>query len=105
MPQRPARLSAGTIVGSGTVSNKDTDGGPGRPIDEGGRGYACIAELRTIETLCTGAPKTPFLRYGDIVRIEMLDEGGRSIFGAIEQKVREQEIRRAWLRNSPRAAT
>ncbi len=81
-------LSAGSIVGSGTVSNKDADGGPGRPIDEGGRGYACIAELRTIETIRAGAPKTPFLKSGDIVRIEMLDRSGRSIFGAIEQEIR-----------------
>ena len=87
-------LGAGSIVGSGTVSNRDADGGPGRPISEGGRGYACIAELRTIETIRTGAPATPFLTYGDVVRIEMRDERGRSIFGAIEQEIREQEIRK-----------
>lgn len=80
-------LSAGTIIGSGTVSNKGTDGGPGKPIGEGGVGYSCIAEIRTIETLVDGAPKTPFLAFGDTVRIEMKDAGGHSIFGAIEQTV------------------
>jgi fumarylacetoacetate (FAA) hydrolase len=80
------RLGAGTIVGSGTVSNK-LDGGPGKPIEEGGAGYTCLAELRTVETLRQGGPKTPFLKFGDRVRIEMLDERGRSIFGAIDQQV------------------
>ena len=79
-------LSAGTIVGSGTVSNKGQDGGPGKPIAEGGRGYACLAEVRTIETIQSGAPKTPFLKGGDVVRIEMRAAHG-SIFGAIEQRV------------------
>jgi fumarylacetoacetate (FAA) hydrolase len=80
------RLGAGTIVGSGTVSNK-LDGGPGKPVEEGGAGYTCLAELRTVETLVEGKPSTPFLKFGDRVRIEMLDEGGHSIFGAIEQEV------------------
>jgi fumarylacetoacetate (FAA) hydrolase len=80
-------LAAGSIIGSGTVSNKDKDGGPGRPVAEGGRGYSCIAELRMIETIRSGKPMTPFLRFGDHVRIEMLDHRGRSIFGAIEQVV------------------
>jgi fumarylacetoacetate (FAA) hydrolase len=80
-------LSAGTIVGSGTVSNKDADGSPGKPIAEGGLGYACIAEQRTVETIRTGHPTTPFLNFGDTVRIEMKDERGHSIFGAIEQEV------------------
>jgi len=79
-------LAAGTIVGSGTVSNK-LDGGPGKPIAEGGVGYSCIAEIRTIETIHTGAPKTPFLRFGDRVRIEMRDPDDASIFGTIEQTV------------------
>src|SRR6185295_13828309 len=52
-------LSAGSIVGSGTVSNRGPDGGPGKPIGEGGVGYSCLAEVRTIETLLSGAPKTP----------------------------------------------
>ncbi len=80
-------LSAGTILGAGTVSNRGADGGPGRPIAEGGLGYSCIAEIRTVETLRGGKPVTPFLKFGDRVRIEMLDRDGRSIFGAIEQDV------------------
>ena len=83
-------LSAGTIVGSGTVSNK-LDGGPGKPVAAGGAGYSCIAEQRTVETIESGAPKTPFLRFGDTVRIEMKDKAGRSLFGAIEQKVEKYE--------------
>ncbi len=79
-------LAAGTIIGSGTVSNK-LDGGPGKPVAEGGAGYSCIAEMRMVETLLHGAPKTPFLRFGDTVRIEMKDKAGHSIFGAIEQTV------------------
>ena len=80
-------LSAGTILGAGTVSNRDADGGPGKPIAEGGLGYSCIAEVRTVETIRTGKPVTPFLKFGDRVRVEMLDTAGRSIFGAIEQDV------------------
>jgi fumarylacetoacetate (FAA) hydrolase len=81
------RLSAGTIIGSGTVSNRDADGGPGKPVAEGGLGYVCIAERRMVETLRHGEPKTPFLRFGDTIRIEMKDAAGHSIFGAIEQEV------------------
>ena len=84
---RTRPLGAGVIVGSGTVSNRDADGGPGKPIGEGGVGYSCIAELRSVETIRYGAPKTPFLNQGDRVRIEMNDPQGRSIFGAIEQDV------------------
>jgi fumarylacetoacetate (FAA) hydrolase len=80
-------LAAGTIVGSGTVSNKGNDGGPGKPIAQGGDGYSCIAEVRVVETLLEGKPRTPFMRFGDRIRIEMLDAQGRSIFGAIEQTV------------------
>ena len=80
-------LGAGTIIGSGTVSNRDPDGSPGRPCSQGGRGYSCIAEQRMIETIADGQPATPFLRYGDVVRIEMKDARGRSIFGAIEGEV------------------
>ncbi|MDO9412353.1 MAG: fumarylacetoacetate hydrolase family protein [Pseudolabrys sp.] len=80
-------LSAGTIIGSGTVSNRDPDGGPGKPISEGGLGYSCIAELRTVETIQTGKPVTPFLTFGDRIRIEMNNPQGQSIFGAIEQAV------------------
>lgn len=80
-------LCAGTIIGSGTVSNRDPDGGPGKTIADGGLGYSCLAELRTVETLAHGAPKTPFLKVGDRVRIEMRDAKRHSIFGAIEQEV------------------
>lgn len=82
-------LAAGTIVGSGTVSNKDKDGGPGKPVNEGGLGYSCIAEIRMIETINSGKPQTPFLRFGDTVRIEMKNKSGHSIFGAIEQQVKK----------------
>ena len=80
-------LGAGTILGAGTVSNRDADGGPGKPIEQGGLGYSCIAEQRTVETLLHGKPLTPFLKFGDKVRIEMRDAQGHSIFGAIEQDV------------------
>ena len=72
-------LSAGTIVGSGTIANEDTS-----------RGASCFAERRTIETLETGKPITPFMSFGDTVRVEMLDRDGHSIFGAIEQKIERQ---------------
>jgi fumarylacetoacetate (FAA) hydrolase len=74
---RTRSLTAGSIVGSGTVSNQDR-----------AAGSACIAERRMLEQIENGAPATPFLKSGDRVRIEMKDEGGRSIFGAIEQDVR-----------------
>jgi fumarylacetoacetate (FAA) hydrolase len=70
-------LAAGTIIGSGTVSNRDRLAGP-----------ACIAEMRMLEQIESGAPRTPFLKFGDWVRIEMEDGAGRSIFGAIDQLVR-----------------
>ena len=84
---RTRPLSAGSIVGSGTVSNRDADGGPGRPISEGGVGYSCLAELRCVETLRSGKAQTPFLKHGDRIRIEMPDGEGSSIFGAIDQTV------------------
>lgn len=80
-------LAAGTIIGSGTVSNKGADGGPGKSIAEGGVGYSCLAELRVVETLIQGSPKTPFLSHGQRVRIWMDDAKGKSIFGAIDQIV------------------
>jgi len=83
-------LCAGTIIGSGTVSNKDKAGGPGKPVSDGGLGYSCIAEIRMIETIVSGKPLTPFMRFGDTVRIEMKDKEGHSIFGAIEQTVQQQ---------------
>jgi fumarylacetoacetate (FAA) hydrolase len=69
-------LSAGTIVGSGTVANEDTS-----------LGASCFAEKRTVETLETGKPITPFMTYGDVVRIEMRSRDGVDIFGAIEQRI------------------
>jgi fumarylacetoacetate (FAA) hydrolase len=83
-------LVAGSIIGSGTVSNK-LDGGAGKPVSAGGAGYSCIAEMRMVETIEGGQAKTPFLHFGDTVRIEMKDASGRSIFGAIEQKVEKYE--------------
>ncbi len=79
-------MCAGTIVGSGTVSNK-FEGGEGKKIEHGGVGYSCIAEIRMIETIQNGAPMTPFMRFGDKVGVEMLDDEGKSIFGRIENKV------------------
>ena len=70
------RVRAGSIIGSGTVSNKDWS-----------RGYSCIAEKRAIETIESGAPKTDFMKFGDTVRIEMKGSDGASLFGAIEQRV------------------
>ena len=81
-------LGAGAIIGSGTVSNKQgTD--YGTSIAEGGVGYSCIAEIRMIETIRDGKPSTRFMQFGDSIRLEMLDEQGQSIFGAIEQQVVE----------------
>lgn len=79
-------LGAGTIIGSGTVSNK-LDDGPGKPIEDGGVGYSCIAEIRTIETINDGKPGTSFMKFGDRIRIEMNDASGTSIFGTIDQVV------------------
>lgn len=76
---RTRPLSAGTIVGSGTIANQDTS-----------RGASCFAEKRTVETLRDGKPSTPFMSFGDVVRIEMLDREGRSLFGAIEQRIEQQ---------------
>ncbi len=88
---RTRSLAAGTIVGSGTISNKDVGDGPGLPVAEGGHGYACIAEQRMVETIRHGEPKTPFMQFGDCIRIEMRDARRQSIFGAIEQKVARYE--------------
>ena len=81
-------LGAGTIIGSGTVSNK-LDGGPGKPVSEGGVGYSCIAEVRMIETIQNGKPSTPFMKFGDKISIEMFDKQDRSIFGKISQTVEQ----------------
>ena len=91
----PGSLAAGT----GLVRNANTtelNGRPlaqdlaatlGRPVRESGRGYACIAELRMVETIRSGAAVTPFLKHGDTVRINAKDAKGHSVFGAIEQRV------------------
>ncbi len=84
---RTRYLGAGAVVGSGTVSNPDPDGGPGKPVADGGVGYSCLAEVRMVEKVLHGDSKTPFLRFGDRVRIEMFDKAGQSIFGAIDQRV------------------
>ncbi len=76
---RTRPLSAGTIVGSGTIANEDTS-----------KGASCFAELRTVEALRDGKPSTPFMKFGDVVKIEMLAADGSSIFGAIEQRIEQQ---------------
>ncbi|TON38312.1 2-keto-4-pentenoate hydratase [Vibrio parahaemolyticus] len=79
-------LSAGAIIGSGTVSNKQgTD--YGTSIEEGGVGYSCIAEVRMIETIRDGKPTTNFMSFGDSIKLEMFDVEGNTIFGAIDQQV------------------
>ncbi len=82
-------LAAGSIIGSGTVSNKGADGGPGKPVSEGGAGYSCIAEQRMVETIATGKPSTPFMKFGDRVEIEMRDARHHSVFGRIDQTLRK----------------
>ena len=74
-------LSAGTIVGSGTIANQDTS-----------KGASCFAEQRVVETLRDGKPSTPFMKFGDVVRIEMLNCDGHQIFGAIEQRIERQPL-------------
>lgn len=76
-------LAAGTIVGSGTIANQDT-----------AKGASCLAEQRTVETLRDGKPATPFLKFGDSVRIDVTDTGGASLFGAIEQTITRYDPRR-----------
>jgi len=69
-------LTAGTIVGSGTIANEDT-----------GRGASCLAEIRMLEIIADGKPSTPFMKFGDTIRIEMFDTAGNTIFGAIDQTI------------------
>ena len=83
-------LCAGSIIGSGTVSNK-FEGGEGKKIEDGGVGYSCIAEIRMIEKIQTGEFITPFMRFGDTVGIEMNDTSGKSIFGRIENHVEKYD--------------
>jgi len=75
---RTRPLAAGTLVGSGTIANQDT-----------ARGASCLAEKRMLEIIAEGKPSTPFLQFGDVVRVEMLDSRGESIFGPIEQTLIE----------------
>jgi fumarylacetoacetate (FAA) hydrolase len=77
------RARAGSIIGSGTVSNKDAK-----------KGYSCIAEKRCLELIADGVASTPFMLFGDTIRIEMLDAAKNSLFGAIEQTVRQAEARK-----------
>lgn len=83
-------LSAGSIIGSGTVSNKQGTE-HGTSIAEGGVGYSCIAEVRMIETIRDGKPSTQFMSFGDTIRLEMFDDQGDSIFGAIDQQVSQYQ--------------
>ncbi|WP_151445753.1 fumarylacetoacetate hydrolase family protein [Lacisediminimonas profundi] len=76
-------VRAGSVIGSGTVSNK-----------ESARGYTCIAEKRALEMIADGEPKTPFMKFGDTIRIEMLDANGKSLFGAISQKVVQKHVQK-----------
>ena len=71
-------LMAGTVIGSGTVSNVGSE-----------HGSCCLAEVRCLETIAEGRPKTPFMSFGDRIEIEMLDHQGRSIFGKIDQRIVE----------------
>ena len=73
-------LTAGTIVGSGTIANEDT-----------GKGASCLAEIRMLEIIADGKPSTSFMSFGDTIRIEMFDDAGESIFGAIEQVIQSNE--------------
>jgi fumarylacetoacetate (FAA) hydrolase len=81
-------IGAGSIIGSGTVSNRDADGGPGKRVADGGLGYSCLAEVRMVEKIQSGEMTTPFLTDGDTIRIEVRDDAGHSIFGAIEQTIK-----------------
>jgi fumarylacetoacetate (FAA) hydrolase len=86
---RTRPLPAGTLLGSGTVSNADES-----------RGCGCLAEVRTLEQIKTGTPVTPYLRFGDTVRLEVVQDG-RSVFGAIEQQVRQARTEQATVRQTP----
>jgi fumarylacetoacetate (FAA) hydrolase len=77
---RTRPLTAGTIVGSGTIANEDT-----------GKGASCLAEIRMLEIIADGKPSTSFMKFGDTIRVEMFDHQGDSIFGAIEQKIVQYE--------------
>jgi fumarylacetoacetate (FAA) hydrolase len=73
-------LGAGTIIGSGTIANEDES-----------RGSSCLAEKRVLEIIADGEARTPFMQFGDTIRIEMLDKDGENIFGTIEQKIQKYD--------------
>lgn len=75
---RTRPLAAGTLVGSGTIANQNVE-----------LGASCLAEKRVLEIIANGKPETPFMRFGDTIRIEMLDDNGKSIFGAIKQVIKK----------------
>jgi fumarylacetoacetate (FAA) hydrolase len=83
-------IRAGSVVGSGTVSNKSVDV-KGKP--EWTKGYSCIAEKRAIETILDGQPSTEFMKFGDTIRIEMKGKDGQTLFGAIDQQIAPLEVR------------
>ncbi|ACL57805.1 fumarylacetoacetate hydrolase family protein [Methylobacterium nodulans] len=80
-------LGAGTLISAGPVSNRGIDGGPGRPVAEGGAGHACLAEARATEILASGWAHLPYLTPGDRLRIEVKDRAGHAVFGALEHDV------------------
>jgi fumarylacetoacetate (FAA) hydrolase len=84
-------VRAGSIVGSGTVSNRatETDG-----KKEWTKGYSCIAEKRAIETILDGKPSTAYMKYGDTIKIEMKGRDGQSVFGAIDQKIAPLDVKK-----------
>lgn len=91
-------VAAGSIIGGGTVSNKQGKLW-GSKIENGGVGYCCIAEIRMYETIELGKPQTPFMRDGDQVRLEMFDADGCSIFGAIENVVKSLQMSHPGLKS------
>ena len=98
-------VRAGTIVGSGTVSNQGVETGKGKDKRlQWPKGYSCIAEKRSMETILDGEPKTGFMRFGDTIRIEMKGKDGQSIFGAIDQNIESPEGAAAKAREEPAAA-
>ena len=81
-------VEAAALAGSASYRT-GADGGPGRPIGQGGVGYSCLAEVRVVETILQGEAKTPFLKAGDRVSIRVEDDQGRAVFGTIEQVVEQ----------------
>lgn len=90
-------MGTGSIICSGAVSNRGPDGRASTPVDQGGGGYACFADIRAVEELLHGEAKTSFLRPGDVVRMWAENERGESVFGAIEQSVVSLNADRKWI--------